>query len=178
MGDVKPDALSEALSGVQAALAARFGESVTFGEPFRGQLSVVCATGDLLAVLGFLKTEPTLAFAQALDVTAVDHLERSPRFDVVYSLVSLTLGARLWVKVRVDAGQAVPSATGLYSGVNYGEREVYDMFGIPFAGHPNLIRLVLPDDFEGHPLRRDFPIGNIPVDFDLPYRKRFSHATD
>lgn len=174
MGDVRPDALSPAHAALGERLSARFGERVASEPPCRGQWIVAVAPAELLAVLAFARDE--LGLGHLSDVTAVDHLERVPRFDVVYQLAAPQLGVRLTVKTRVAPGEAVPSVTELWAGANYPEREVYDLFGIPFEGHPHLARILLPDEFEGHPLRRDFPLGEVEVDFDIPHRKRFSHA--
>ncbi len=171
------DALSESLAQVQVALAARFGERVTWPAPFRGDLTVVCEPGTVVELLTALRAEP-LGFGLLSDVTAVDRLPAEPRFEVVYHLLALATGDRIRVKVRVGEHQAVPSITSLWCGANFMEREVFDMFGIPFSGHPNLERILTPDGFEGYPLRRDFPIGGEPVAFDLPHRKRFSDATN
>jgi NADH-quinone oxidoreductase subunit C len=176
MGDLSPDLLSAPLQAAADALTARFGERVTFSEPFRGQLTASVAAEDLLEVLGWLKTDG--GFGHLVDVTAADYLPASPRFAVVYHLFSLDPPRRLRLETWVDEGQSVPSATALWSGANFSEREVFDLFGIPFGGHPNLTRILLPDDYVGYPLRRDHALGDIPVEFDLPARKRFSHATD
>lgn len=170
------DELSPALTATGTRLADRFGERVVAEEPFRGQLTVRVAAGDLLEVLGFLRDDGQLAYRFLSDVTAVDLLEREPRFDLVYHLFSLATGARLTIKVGLAETQAAPSITGLWSGANFMEREVFDLFGIPFAGHPHLERILTPDGFTGHPLRRDYGIGDEPVQFDLPHRKRFSDA--
>jgi len=169
--------LSETLAQVQAALAAQFGERVSFQEPFRGDLTAVCGPETILDLLAALRAEP-LGFGLLSDVTAVDRLPAVPRFEVVYHLLALATGARIRVKVKVGDAQPVPSITSLWSGANYMEREVFDMFGIPFSGHPNLERILTADGLEGHPLRRDFPIGGEPVAFDIPHRKRFSDATN
>jgi NADH/F420H2 dehydrogenase subunit C len=95
------------------------------------------------------------------DVTGVDRLnlpENSPRFEVVYHVYSIQHGRRLRLKVRVDEGQAVPTVTEVWPTANWHEREVSDLFGVPFAGHPDLRRILMPDDWEGHPLRKDYPV--------------------
>ncbi len=170
------DTLSEALQRTREQLAARFGEQITFAEPFRGELTALVPLDAVTAVLTWLRDEPELAYRLLSDVTAVDRLPREPRFDLVYHVFSLSLGARLRVKAAVAEGQAAPTVTGVWSGANFMEREVYDLFGIPFAGHPNLARILTPEGFTGHPLRRDYALGNEPVDFDIPHRKRFSDA--
>lgn len=97
-------------------------------------------------------------FKMLVDMTAVDYPSRRPRFDVVYQLMSVRYGVRCMVKVSVEDGQSVPSVTGRYASARWAERECYDMFGIPFEGHPDLRRLLTDYGFEGHPLRKDFPL--------------------
>jgi NADH-quinone oxidoreductase subunit C len=108
-----------------------------------------------------------LGFEMLCDVTAVDWLPREPRYDVVYHLLSLTNEARLRVKVEL-AGEDEPrvaSVTSVWAGADWLEREVFDFFGIVFNGHPNLRRILMPDEWIGHPLRKDYPVGGVPVEF-------------
>ncbi|MBI5834851.1 MAG: NADH-quinone oxidoreductase subunit C [Armatimonadetes bacterium] len=162
---------------VEAALTEAFGDLLSFVPTSDGMLTVELAEPSrLLDVLGWLRSHADFAFAHLADVTAVDRLPREPRFDLVYHLFSLALPLRLRLRVPLALDQPIASVTGLWSGANYSEREVFDLFGIVFSGHPNLERILLPDDYVGFPLRRDHPLGEIPVDFDLPYRKRFGHA--
>ena len=101
-----------------------------------------------------------------VDLCAVDYLSRDPRFEVVVTLLSLEPPARLRIRVPVPgADPSVPSITGVYPGANFYEREAYDLFGIDFPGHPDLSRILLPDDWEGHPLRKDYAVGSVPVHF-------------
>lgn len=106
-------------------------------------------------------------FAMLMDITGVDWLPREPRYDVNYHLLSLDDNTRLRVKVQLaDAPELrVPSATGVWPGANWMEREVYDFFGIVFSGHPALTRILMPDEWIGHPLRKDYPVGGVPVEF-------------
>ncbi len=102
---------------------------------------------------------PGLEFVAFSDVTAVDfHPNRDPRFDLVYHLVSPHRRARVRLKLRASADQEVPTLTGLYPGAGWPERELYDLFGIVFTGHPDLRRLMMPEDWEGFPLRKDYPV--------------------
>ena len=113
----------------------------------------------LLATCEALHDAPGLEFVAFTDVTAVDfHPRRTPRFDVVYHFVSPHRRARVRVKTQVHTDQAVPTVSGLWAGANWFEREVYDLFGIPFTGHDDLRRLMMPEDWEGHPLRKDYPV--------------------
>lgn len=106
-------------------------------------------------------------FEMCSDITAVDYLRiRRTRFEVVVNLLSLSLNRRLRILTAVPEGDpVVPSLVPLYPGANFLEREVYDMFGIRFEGHPDLTRILMPDDWDGHPLRRDFGVGAVPVQF-------------
>ncbi len=114
---------------------------------------------QLLSTCRALRDIPSLAFVAFSDVTAADFFpNREPRFDVVYHLVSPHRRARVRLKVRVSAGEPVPSITEIWPGAGWPEREVFDLFGIVFDGHPDLRRLLMPDDWEGHPLRKDYPV--------------------
>jgi NADH-quinone oxidoreductase subunit C len=112
----------------------------------------------LVATCQALLETPSLRFAAIIEITAVDYLPRTPRFEVVYHLLSVANRARLRLKVRVDEGDAVPTVQGVWPGAGWPEREVWDMFGIVFAGHPDLRRLLMPEDWEGHPARKDYPV--------------------
>jgi NADH-quinone oxidoreductase subunit C len=101
-----------------------------------------------------------------IDLCGVDHLTREPRFDVVANLVSTRYGERLRIKVGVPADEpSLPTITPLYAGADFYERETWDLFGIVFEGHPDLTRLLMPDEWEGHPLRKDYAVGSVPVEF-------------
>jgi NADH-quinone oxidoreductase subunit C len=130
----------------------------------------------LVTVCRQLRDDPRLQFTLLAELTAVDHLPRDPRFEVVYHLASIGLvgqpagtpavpPARLRLKVPVPAHDpSVPTVSGLWASANWCEREVWDLFGIAFGGHPDLRRILLPDDWEGHPLRKDYPVQvNLPV---------------
>ena len=102
-----------------------------------------------------------------VDLAAVDHLHRRPdRFEVVINLINIAEKARLRISVAaVGEPPEAPSITGVFPGANFYEREAYDLFGIRFPGHPSLTRILLPDDWEGHPLRKDEPVGSVPIQF-------------
>lgn len=129
-----------------------------------GQFWIRVPPERLLDVMTFLRDDPRCRFEQLSDVTCVDYLNHPEppddgRFGVIYSLLSLTHNHRLWVKVFVsDPNPSVPSVTGLWKGANWTEREVYDMFGVTFIGHPDLRRILCPDWFTCHPLRKDYPL--------------------
>lgn len=113
----------------------------------------------LLDTCAALRDRPGLEYIAFSDVTAADfHPQRERRFDVVYHLVSPHRRARVRVKIAVAAGESVPSVTGLWPGAGWPERELFDLFGIVFSGHGDLRRLLMPEDWEGHPLRKDYPV--------------------
>ena len=105
-----------------------------------------------------LRDTPSLRFNTLLDVTAADYFPRDPRFEVIYHLLSVSHRRRLRLKVRVAGGQSVPTVQGVWRGAGWPEREVWDMFGVFFDGHTDLRRLLMPEDWEGHPLRKDYPV--------------------
>jgi NADH-quinone oxidoreductase subunit C len=125
----------------------------------QGDATAVIRSEVLTKIIDFLKNDPRLQFNILIDITAVDYMERKPRFDVVYHLLSLPFSRRLRLKVLVDDGQTtLETLTPWWGSANWLEREVWDMFGIRFAGHPDLKRILLYEPFEGHPLRKDYPI--------------------
>ncbi len=130
----------------------------------RGGAVVEAPADVLLAVLRAARNR--LGLDTCADITAWDRLPREPRFEVVYMLGRAGTGDRLMVKA-LAAGEPprLPSATAVYRGAGFPEREVYDMFGVVFDGHPDLRRILMPDDWEGHPLRRDFSLFEEPVEF-------------
>jgi NADH-quinone oxidoreductase subunit C len=123
-----------------------------------GDATAVVAPGALLLAMRLLRDAPGLEFDVLSDLTAVDHLDREPRFEVVYHLLSLPRGQRLRIKTRVSEDACeVDSLVELWPSADWMEREVWDMYGIRFRNHPDLRRLLLYDGFEGHPLRKDYP---------------------
>ncbi len=140
-----------------------FGDDILEIKEFRGELTIVIRPDKNIEFLSYLRTEFSIDFL--VDVTAVDWYPKNPRFEVVYSLYSLNSKERLRVKVPINDGESLRSVTQLWKGAGWLEREVYDMFGIKFEGHPDLRRILLWDDFPGHPLRKDFPLR---ADVELP----------
>ncbi len=117
-------------------------------------------------ILDALRLAQQAGFTFLTDLTAVDHAPSVPRFEVVYLLTAPVLRARVRLKVKLSADDpVVPSATVVWPGANWLEREVFDLFGIRFDGHPDLRRILMPDEWEGHPLRKDFPLVEEPVEF-------------
>ncbi|MFQ5926199.1 MAG: NADH-quinone oxidoreductase subunit C [Terriglobia bacterium] len=134
-------------------------QAIAAASLFRNQLSVELPPGLLRPVCEFLKADPDLTFDFLADLTCVDRYPVEPRFELVYHLLSLKTTARLRLKARVPGENPhVDSLTGLWSAANWLEREVFDLFGIHFSGHPHLRRILMPDDWEGHPLRKDYPV--------------------
>jgi len=124
----------------------------------QGDATAVVRVDFLPIIVDFLKSDPRLQFDVLIDITAVDYLERKPRFDVVYHLLSLPFNRRLRLKVPVEDGeQNLRSLTPWWGSANWLEREVWDMFGIRFTGHPDLKRILMYEEFQGHPLRKDYP---------------------
>jgi NADH-quinone oxidoreductase subunit C len=146
------------------AVRARFGAAVVETHAHRGDATVILDRAGLAGALRHFRDEPAHGFDVLMDLTAVDYLkypgrEDGPRFEVVYHLYSLAHNHRLRVKVRVDEDDAsVPTAVGVWPIANWMEREVWDMFGIRFEGHPDLRRLLMYEEFVGHALRKDYPI--------------------
>jgi len=147
-----------------ARLEARLGARLLGTHDYRGDHTAIVAREGIIEALTFSRDESDLRFNVLMDLTAVDYLklpgrEDGPRFDVVYHLYSIPHNHRLRLKVPVEQDDAVvPTATSLWPIANWFEREVWDMFGIRFAGHPDLRRLLMYEEFEGHPLRKDYPI--------------------
>ena len=149
---------------ILARLGARLGGGVLDTHQYRGDHTAVLAREALAEALLFCRDDGELSFDLLMDLTAVDYLkfpgrEDGPRFDVVYHLYSTSKNHRVRLKVRVEEDDAVvPTATGLWPIANWLEREVWDMFGVRFEGHPDLRRLLMYEEFVGHPLRKDYPI--------------------
>ncbi|MDD3029012.1 MAG: NADH-quinone oxidoreductase subunit C [Alphaproteobacteria bacterium] len=136
------------------------------------ELVVSIPRSRVAEVLEKLRDDSSLVMSQLMDICGADYPERPERFEVVYELLSLIRNARLRVKVRAGEGDCVPSVTGVFPSAGWFEREVWDMYGIPFSGHPDLRRILSDYEFEGHPLRKDFPLtGFVEVRYD-PDQKR------
>jgi NADH-quinone oxidoreductase subunit C len=154
---------------VTAKLLRQFGEKAITVEERSGNgiPSVIVDKAKILEALFFLKNDPDCVFDMLTDLFGVDNYKEKPRFEVIYFLNSLKNKTRLAVKVGLAEGETVPTASGIWKAAEWFEREIYDMFGIRFEGHPDLRRILLDDDFEGHPLRKDFPLEG--RDFDKPF---------
>ena len=132
-----------------------------------GDIQVIVHASKIYEVLTKLHSNSLVPFDQLIDITAIDYPDSIPRFEVVYILLSSVSRKRLIVKIRVHEGDLVKSSTGIFKSANWSEREIWDMFGIFFSGHPDLRRLLTDYGFEGHPLRKDFPLtGRVQVKYD------------
>ena len=153
-------AIIEVLSRALSVDAARF-EAI---EARDGMPTIVVPVEQVADVSLALRDAPELRFAFLADVTAVDYHPREPRFEILYILVSPGVGGygespkRLRMKVRVPDGAHVPSVSSVWMSANWGEREIYDFFGVHFDGHPDLRRILMPEDWEGFPMRKDYPV--------------------
>ncbi len=132
-----------------------------------GELTLVIRPSDVLDVVTFLRDHPQCQFKNFIDVAGVDYPNRVDRFEVVYHFLSPYLNQRIRVKVTTNEDRPVPSITGIFPGADWFEREAYDLYGILFTGHPDLRRILTDYGFEGHPLRKDFPLtGFVEVHYD------------
>ncbi len=125
----------------------------------RDEMTIYITRSAIREACVLLKEDPACAFNYLSDVTCVDWLPQEPRFEVIYHLLSISKKERVRLKVRLPGDSpVVESVTSIWPGANYFEREVYDLFGVRFAGHPYLRRLLMPEDWEGNPLRKDYPV--------------------
>jgi NADH-quinone oxidoreductase subunit C len=132
---------------------------------FRGEATVVIRRESLVELCRFLKEDDQLQYEYLSDLCGVDWLPGEPRFEVVYNLYSIKNNTRIRIKVPVHSSDCrVPTVTGIWQTANWHERETHDMFGIRFEGHPGLCKILLPDEFVGYPLRKDYPVSGKQVD--------------
>ncbi len=148
------DSLAELAEYVSGALSG----AVLGSEIRHGELSCRIARDALPQVLAFLRDDPRCRFTILCDVCGADYPERPERFEVVYNLLSLSHNRRIRLKLETGEEQPVPSATGLYSSAGWWEREAFDLYGIYFSDHPDLRRILTDYGFDGHPMRKDFPL--------------------
>ncbi|KXF77665.1 NADH dehydrogenase [Paramesorhizobium deserti] len=157
----------EALGDLKVYLTERLGAGIDDIALSYGELTLVVPIEKLIGTLTFLRDDVQCQFVAFIDISGVDYPERAKRFDVVYQLLSPRQNLRVRVKVETDEDTPVPSATSVYPGADWYEREAYDMYGILFSGHPDLRRILTDYGFEGHPLRKDFPLtGYVEVRYD------------
>ena len=159
--------MDEALSELAEYVAAAFPGEVAAAEVAFDELVVAVDRESIVKVLTFLRDDANCGFRVLVDICGVDWPERETRFDVVYNLLSLTHNQRIRVKVQTDERSPLPSVADVFSSAGWYEREAWDMYGIMFSGHPDLRRLLTDYGFEGHPLRKDFPLtGHVELRYD------------
>ena len=159
--------MDETLDTLGRTIADALPASVTGYAIARHELTVQAQAADIVAVMRFLRDDPRCLFWSFIDVTAVDWPGRDQRFDVVYHLLSPKHNVRVRVKIEVDEATPVASIIEVYPGADWFEREAYDLYGVIFTGHPDMRRLLTDYGFEGHPLRKDFPLtGFVEVRYD------------
>ena len=158
---------AEQLEEVGQAIQNGLGASVSGYEVVRGELTVHAQAADIVKVATFLRDATPCQFSCFIDITAVDWPQREKRFDVVYHFLSPRLNQRVRVKVETDETTPVPSIIAVFRGADWFERETYDLYGVLFTGHPDMRRILTDYGFEGHPLRKDFPLtGFVEVRYD------------
>jgi NADH-quinone oxidoreductase subunit C len=146
--------IAEIRENVETAFAGRLAAA----DESLGELTVTATRESLLPLLQHLRDDKALQFICFIDLCGVDYPEREDRFEIVYHLLSPKRNARIRVKVSTSEGVALPSATGIWAGADWFEREAWDMYGILFTGHPDLRRILTDYGFDGHPQRKDFPL--------------------
>lgn len=149
--------MNEALNELGTYIEAKRTDCVLSWQIVHDELTLEVALSNIVGLMDFLKTDQTCRFSTLVDMTAVDHPERPKRFDVVYHLLSMYQNHRIRLRVAVREEDMVQSITDVFPAANWFEREVFDMFGILFSGHPDLRRILTDYGFRGYPLRKDFP---------------------
>jgi len=159
--------MDETLDTLGKTIASALGASVTGYAVAHGELNVTARAADIIAVLRFLRDDPRCQFWNLTDITAVDWPSRERRFDVVYHLLSPKQNLRIRVKAELGEGETLSSSIEVYPGADWYERETFDLYGIVFTGHPDMRRILTDYGFDGHPLRKDFPLtGFVEVRYD------------
>ncbi len=159
--------MSKVLETLSAHITKKLGAKVSAAHIAFGELTLETDAASIVEVMTFLRDDPKCAFMSFIDIAGADYPSRAQRFEVIYHLMSPTLNTRIRVKLKTDEDSTVPSVTGVYIGADWFEREAYDLYGILFTGHPDLRRLLTDYGFEGHPLRKDFPLtGFVEVRYD------------
>ncbi len=166
-GATREAQIAESLAELSAHIELKKGNLLQGNEIANGELTLRVSAQNLQALVEFLRSDATCRFSTLIDITAVDYPEREARFDVVYHFLSMYRNQRVRVKVGTGDMDMVPSLIAIHPCANWFEREVFDMFGILFSGHPDLRRILTDYGFRGHPLRKDFPTtGYIEVRYD------------
>lgn len=163
----KPEVALDSLQDIAEHIEEVLGDRLIEHTITHGELTIRVAPADIINTLRVLRDDASLQFVCIIDICGVDWPARPERFDVVYHLLSPGQNARIRVKIHVAEDAAVPSATEVFPAADWFEREVYDLYGVPFTGHPDLRRLLTDYGFQGHPLRKDFPLtGFVEVRYD------------
>ncbi|MBX3580020.1 MAG: NADH-quinone oxidoreductase subunit C [Rhizobiaceae bacterium] len=159
--------MTEALRDLSAYLGEKLGDRIAAASVAHGELTIEVDAGGIVEIMSFLRRDAQCQFISIIDVCGADYPSRAKRFDVVYHLLSPRQNQRIRVKVATDEDTPVPSICGVFPGADWYERETYDLYGVLFSGHPDLRRLLTDYGFEGHPLRKDFPLtGFVEVRYD------------
>ncbi len=159
--------MNEALEELGEYVLGALPEMVSAAEVAHAELTIEVNWDAIVTVLTFLRDDSNCQFRQLIDICGVDYPGRERRFEVVYHLLSLRHNQRIRVKLSTDESTPVPSVTGVFSAAGWWEREAWDLYGILFSGHPDLRRILTDYGFEGHPLRKDFPLtGHVEVRYD------------
>jgi len=159
--------MDDKLEAISQAIAGDLADAILAQGIVRDELTVTVKASEIVRVVKFLRDDARCEFRSIIDITAVDWPSRENRFDVVYHFLSPTKNARVRIKVEVDEATPVASIIEVFPGANWFEREVYDLYGVLFTGHPDMRRLLTDYGFEGHPLRKDFPLtGFVEVRYD------------
>jgi NADH-quinone oxidoreductase subunit C len=159
--------MSEQLNALGEAIVAGLPGAVTGHTVAYGELTITANAADIVKVVTFLRDDPRCRFVNVIDVTAVDYPAREQRFDVVYHFLSPYQNTRIRVKAMTDEATPVPSIFSVFPGADWFERETWDLYGVMFTDHPDMRRLLTDYGFEGHPLRKDFPLtGFVEVRYD------------
>jgi len=167
--------MDEVLHAIGEKAAAALPGAVIGSKFLFGELTLAVDRARIIDVLRFLRDDPAAQFVSMIDISGADYPEREQRFDIVYHLLSPKVNRRIRLKVMTDEDTPVASATEVYLGADWYEREIYDLFGVMFTGHPDLRRILTDYGFDGHPLRKDFPMtGFVEVRYDeLEKRVRY-----
>lgn len=159
--------MSDVLNSLAAHITGKLDAMIVSAEIAYGELTLYAGAENIVPLLTFLRDDAECRFISIIDVCGADYPSRPQRFDVVYHLLSPTKNTRIRVKIMTDEETPVPSVTGVFPGADWFEREAYDLYGILFSGHPDLRRLLTDYGFDGHPLRKDFPLtGFVEVRYD------------
>ncbi|MGB0508187.1 MAG: NADH-quinone oxidoreductase subunit C [Pikeienuella sp.] len=159
--------MTEVLNELNEVITAARGDAVTASRVANGELTLTTDAGNILDLLKFLRDNAACQFTTLVDICGVDYPEREKRFEVVYHMLSMRQNQRIRISLSTSEVELVPSAVDLFPAADWFEREIFDMYGVMFSGHPDLRRILTDYGFRGHPLRKDFPTtGYVEVRFD------------